>query len=236
MKIPPTQAHANLRAKLHALAHCEGAHRGEREGAGRRLVALEAKYDFTLTPESDDVFSGIVGTVASGTAQKLMTFDSADSDIAALAQWALSHRYKVSMTIRTPDPRANALWVEADAASLPALRKIADHIRAQFSALWRTMAGNPTVTAGDRRPFLLGLYDGMMDDPRAPGSMLPARSFPDVQRKGKKKALALAPGLAVHPYTLALDLGRRIRLRASVAETTKQLTNTIAGVIEDAAA
>ncbi len=57
----------------------------------------------------------------------------------------------------------------------------------------------------------MGLYDGMMNNPRVMGQPLPNR--PGLRKKGRVKKSAGSPpaSLHFHPYTLALGLGRQIR-------------------------
>ena len=80
------------------------------------------------------------------------------------------------------------------------------------------------MTTSDRTLFVRGLYDGMMNDSRGIGEPLPSRTAAHVKRtKAKKGAVARPPGLASHPYTVALSLGQQIRFAAPLEEITAEL-------------
>lgn len=74
-----------------------------------------------------------------------------------------------------------------------------------------------TVRELDRAPFLNGLYDGLMDEPRPSGTMMPGFS-PVAKRKlprRKKNAKPDSPAghaAAVHPYDIGRDVGRKLRV------------------------
>ena len=79
------------------------------------------------------------------------------------------------------------------------------------------------VSAADRGVFIMGLYDGMMNDLRDMGQALPSR--PGLRRKGrvKKSALSPAAGLHFHPYTIAVGLGRQIRFSVPLQQLAAEL-------------
>jgi hypothetical protein len=80
------------------------------------------------------------------------------------------------------------------------------------------------VTTSDRKLFVRGLYDGMMNDGRGIGEPLPSRVAAQVKRtKAKKGSVASPPGLASHPYTVALSLGKQIRFATPLEEITAEL-------------
>lgn len=67
----------------------------------------------------------------------------------------------------------------------------------------------------------------MMDDPRGVGERLPGDAFPRGPRKKSTKKMAAClpqpPHLAVHPYTIALALGRQIRFAAPLEAIAAEL-------------
>ena len=63
----------------------------------------------------------------------------------------------------------------------------------------------------------------MMNDVRNVGQRLPSQILTAKTRKGKKLALPAATHLGVHPYTLALSLGKQIRFSAPVEEIIAEL-------------
>lgn len=243
MKSAAKPAHHTLREKLQRL--CDSPVAGEAEAAKLKLKRLLARYDFDtpLEPSGPDLFAGVSVTGKNRKSQLLFTFDIADSDVAGFVQWAMEQAYDVETGIRGGMQRENSIWVEAPADAMPELKRVSETIRAQFIGLWKTLREKADVEPDDRKPFMLGLYDGMMDDPRQPGQALPQRMGlfskkkkkakpkpkPTADAKGKK--VAHRPGLATHPYTLALELGRQIRFCASLKKTTAALKRGIAGAI-----
>ena len=69
----------------------------------------------------------------------------------------------------------------------------------------------------------MGLYDGMMNETRNAGQRLPSRPGLAKRQRGRRLAVPRAAGLHVHPYTLALGLGKQIRFSAPVEEIAAEL-------------
>ncbi len=243
MKPPATDVHRKLREKL--LRLCDSPVAGEAAAAKHKLERLLGKYDFNGKSAQDaaqaataDLFEQVRVPVSRGKARLLFSFEPAESDIASFAQWAIEKSYSVKACIRSQSDWRTSIWVNANAPAMPELQKVAATIRSQFVTLWETLRKKADVEPTDRRPFMLGLYDGMMDDPRQPGQMLPQRGFAAGKRRPKAKVKArksdrAAPGLATHPYTLAVELGRQIRFCATVEQTTAALESCIAGALGD---
>jgi hypothetical protein len=61
-----------------------------------------------------------------------------------------------------------------------------------------------------------------LNDEKKPGEKLPERS-PAKAPKGRKRSLVNAPALALHPYTIGLSMGRRVRLCVPVESITGEL-------------
>jgi hypothetical protein len=114
--------------------------------------------------------------------------------------------------------------------------EIARHIAHSFRELLKQFGRLRGVTACDRKVFLHGLYDGMMGDIRGAGERLPSATPSRLKRsKPKKGAVALEPGLAVHPYTVALGLGRQIRFAVPLDEITAELERSTRPAIASSA-
>jgi len=79
------------------------------------------------------------------------------------------------------------------------------------------------VSVNDRGVFVMGLYDGMMNEARNVGQRLPSRARVTKMRKAKKHAVTHARGLHIHPYTVALSLGKQIRFSAPLEQITAEL-------------
>jgi hypothetical protein len=237
MKPPATDIHRKLREKLAEL--CKSPVAGEAAVARHKLDRLLAKYNFDAkATRMADLFDQVNVRVIEGKARLLFRFDVTESDVASLTQWAIEKSFAVQANVRTDAKWRTAIWVNANAPAMRELQRIAATIREHFVTLWSTFRKSGSVEEADRRPFMLGLYDGMMDDPRLPGQLLPPRAFSNRKRNTKKPAKGVAknPELSTHPYTLALELGRKIRVCASVSQTTAALEEAIAGALGDRAA
>ena len=121
---------------------------------------------------------------------------------------------------RTPRPTVAAGW--------PPLLSLSQG----FTVSWQHFATVPGVAAADQPLFFMGLYDGMMNETRPIGQRLPspARRRTSATR-AKRNAVAHAPGLELHPYTVAVGLGRQIRFAAPHAQLVETIERTLAGVL-----
>jgi hypothetical protein len=106
------------------------------------------------------------------------------------------------------------------------LKGVADHIAGSFRALLEKFSVVSGSTLADRAAFVMGLYDGMMNETRMAGQRLPSRGSVTKAAK-KKKGEARSSTLHVHPYTLAVRLGKQIRLSVPVEEITAELEAVI---------
>jgi hypothetical protein len=102
---------------------------------------------------------------------------------------------------------------EATASTANRLAEIAVHITHSFRALLDKFSSVGGVSLHDRGVFVMGLYDGMMNEVRNVGQRLPSRAKVTKMRKPKKGAVGQAAGLHIHPYTVALSLGSQFKLR-----------------------
>ncbi len=103
-------------------------------------------------------------------------------------------------------------------------RALQEHISQSFRALVAKYNAVNGVSVADRGVFIMGLYDGMMNDLRDVGQRLPSR--PGLgRRRGRVKRPAVSPamGLHLHPYSLALGLGRQVRFSVPLQDITAEL-------------
>lgn len=223
-KTPKPQKIANrrvrlLRSKLEALAAVGVG--GEKTNAQVKLDKLLARYDFKApTVEIGDMFAGRF--VASPVSRWLASFPQQDQALAAIVKWAIENATGLHASFR-----GEAVYVEADTSCLPQLTKIACRISEGFRTLWHSFARVPGVTTSDQCLFLRGIYDGMMNDGRQVGERLPERRIEAVRRSGKRNALAAPSGLHVHPYTVALDLGRQLRFETPITDIVGSLEEKV---------
>ena len=123
--------------------------------------------------------------------------------------------------------RDRVLLAEASAATARRLEEIALHIASSFRALLDKLSAVGGVSADDRGVFVMGLYDGMMNDRRNAGQPLPSRPGLTKWRRGRKRPAPRAASLHIHPYTLAVGLGKQIRFSAPVEEITADLEGAL---------
>ena len=69
----------------------------------------------------------------------------------------------------------------------------------------------------------MGLYDGMMNEVRAPGQRLPGRSNSAKRRKARTSSANKAAGMQAHPYSIAVSLGKQIRFSAPLEQIAAEL-------------
>jgi hypothetical protein len=217
-----TPANAKARAllkKLEALA--ERGVDGERIVARRKLTRLKARFDFSQPDETrtPDLFSG--NFKRSRTARKIYSFGAPDFDVANSVKWAIESAAKIPCVYQHGD-----LLAEASSSTARRLTDIAGHIANSFHALIEQFRALDGVSAGDRSVFVMGLYDGMMNETRNAGQRLPGRSQVKKVRRAKKGAATRTPGLHIHPYTVGLGLGKQIRFSAPLEQITAELAET----------
>lgn len=219
-KKPATRAHHERRRKVEALA-LYGVE-GEREAAKKKLDRLDARFDFTAKIEHEkvDMFFGTFEP--SPVAKHLCTFTTAEMEISAAVKWAIETATNLRVSFRGEE-----LLVEASLGCLPRLVTIADRIAQGFRILWHRLERAPGITPRDRGLFFRGLYDGMMQETRPDGEALPARHMDQVRRSRKRNALATAPGLGIHPYSIALDLGKQLRFETPLTDIVDRLEDKV---------
>jgi hypothetical protein len=219
VKTSLTPANSKARAllkKLEALA--ERGIEGEKVSARRKITRLKARFDFSQPDETatPDLFTG--NFKRSGTARQIYSFGAHDFDVANSVKWAIESAAKIPCVYRHGD-----LLAEATPSTARRLTDISGHIAGSFRALIEKFGAVDGVSVSDRSVFVMGLYDGMMNETRKAGQRLPGRPQVKKVRKAKKGAVAHASGLHVHPYSVGLNLGRQIRFSAPLEQITAEL-------------
>lgn len=226
---PATKKARLLLAKLEALA--ERGVDGEAESALRKLDKLRKRFDFTAPEEKieADLFSGAFRREY-GAGQAVGAPQS--QDVANAAKWAIESLAGVPCHFRGRD-----LVAEATTDTARRLAEIVNRIATDFERLWTAFAAVPGVNLGERHLFMAGLTDGMLGETRAQGQRLPARVVVKVRKvKAGKRAVAIAPGLAIHPYTVATGLGRQVRFSVPVGDIEGELERVVQGAIGEGVA
>mgnify|MGYP003517036258 CR=1 FL=1 len=221
---PATIEQFELREKLQRLA-TDGVG-GEAESARARLARLESRCDFSVAIlRAGDIFTDAAAVLPNrmdchpvGIALRV------DEPHASFVKWAIDEGFKIESRWRTRPDGTGELCACVLARSIPNVAKAAAHIAESFGALWKTFRALPGATDADCRSFMLGLYDGMIGTARKAGEKLPPKAAQTVKaKKGRKKAVAIAPGLSIHPYEVAVPLGERVRMSAPLADLEHEL-------------
>jgi len=202
--------------KLQALA--ERGIDGEKLAAQRKIDRLKARFDFG-TPgaaETPNLFQG--SFKRSSKAKWIYSFPQGEFDVANAVKWAIESATGIHCLYRGCD-----LLAEGAPGTANRLAAIAEHISQSFRALVAKFSEVNCVSVADRGVFIMGLYDGMMNELRDVGQPLPSR--PGLRRRGRAKKPAVSPAtsLHLHPYTLAVGLGRQIRFSVPLQEIAAEL-------------
>lgn len=220
-ELKPAGAKARaLLKKLEALA--ERGVDGEKISAQGKIARLKARFDFTVNDPTGgcDLFFG--NFKRSATARRVYTFRADEFDLANAVKWAIESATEIPCVYRDGD-----LLAEANPATVKRLVDIATHIAGTFRALLEKFSAVYGVKLHDRTAFVMGLYDGMMNEARNAGQRLPSPAGTKRRVKVKKNAVTHAPGLHIHPYTIALSLGKQIRFSAPLTQMAAELDGVI---------
>jgi hypothetical protein len=217
LKPAPPKAWALLE-KLQALA-ARGID-GEKLSAQNKIARLKARYDFTAPnrAETPNLFSGTFQPARK--AKPIYKFETRESDVANSVKWAIESTTKMRCIYRDGE-----LLIEAAPASLKRLKEVANYIARCFRKLLAQLGAVEGINESDRTAFVMGLYDGMMNETRDVGQRLPNRPQSARRQTGKPKqpGPARSATLHVHPYTLAVSLGKQIRFSTPVEQIAHEL-------------
>jgi hypothetical protein len=214
MKKTATNAARRLREKLAALVAAPGTP-DEGNAAQAKLARLDERYDFGQVDVAKEfLFAGKFTSSANAAPIAII----ADWPLGAAVKWAIESATGIHCSFNGSELRA-----EATNGTVKKLSGIADTISGGFNALWAQFATFPTVTQADRALFLRGLYDGMMADQKPLGERLPARISQPTRKHATRRAVGYAAGVMVHPYNIAVELGKSIRFNVPLPELKNQL-------------
>lgn len=221
MKTPATEKQIELRAKLQRLV-AQGVN-GERAAAQAKLSRLESRVDFDKPAlNTADIFAGCF--YKSSVAEPILSYQPDDSDIANAIKWAVQQEAGIECVWRD-----GLLLACATPTSAKQLEGIARTVAENFVTLWRKMR-SAGINPADRGNFIAGLADGMLNEQRQ-GTALPTRTQDTKTKKAKKRSVGFAPGLHLHPYSVALNLGKQIRFSVPLENIAGELDQAIKGAI-----
>lgn len=214
----PANAKAcDLREKLQALV--DRGINGEKIAAQIKLDRLVSRFDWTgPDTRTADLFAGKFQKSSMAVPVCQFTGDNF-FDVAPSVKWAIEHATGISCAFRERE-----LLAEATPKTAQKLAGIAATITESFVSLWTKFqqAGANPMDCG---VFIMGLYDGMMNE--AKPDLLPSRAGRTIIPKAKKRAVAAPKGLSLHPYGVAVGLGQRIRFNVPLNLITEELEQAI---------
>ena len=215
LKTPASNAARRLLEKLFALVASPGTP-DEGKAAAAKLERLKAKYDFGQRDVSKEgLFSGHFQRAYD--AQSVIALD--DPGLLTWVKWAIEEATDIKCVMR-----GSELLAQATPQTAAKLGDIGRTIAEGFSALWLRFSEFPGVNGADRDLFMRGAWDGMMQEQKPLGLALPKRAVaPQAKRKPKKSAVGHVAGVNLHPYAVALDLGRQIRFNVPLPDVIVQL-------------
>lgn len=213
-KIPATNAARRLRERLTALADRPGTP-DEGKIARAKLTRLEAKYDFGQVNVSKEYL--FAGQFQPSSGAVPIAAEIRDMDIATWVKWAIEDSTGIRCLFR-----GSQLCAQATDKTASKLSEIGRTIAGGFTDLWQRFETFPTITPHDRGIFFRGLFDGMLQQASV-GERLPSRPHVEKVKRAKKGAIGQAVGMALHPYAVALELGKQLRFNAPIVEVAESL-------------
>jgi len=191
----------------------EGGTEHEKCAAHAKLKRLEARHDFSSSsaPEMADIFSNWIKPKPAAVALSVLKVPDEWADAANLVKWAFADRFDTASVWRNSTKGAELL-VHAEGEDVGNLRPLAKGLFKSIEAACVAFHGKGKVAALSRAPFLQGVYDGIMDESRTAGSVIPGFSPAPKKQKGRKSRRPVANAAAVHPYELGRTVGLQIRV------------------------
>jgi hypothetical protein len=207
----PDKEHAEFLKLLEALV--ERGVGGEAQNAAKKLAHIVHYFDFRKPKAADlkDIFAGIAKTLKTDAeARHLVTFERGDIELASWVQWSVANGLKIETKQRqSPDNWRISIHAHVAIGQLKTVAKLAAKVGKSFASAWHSFQTKTHAPLSDRRVFFSGLYAGMMDDERKPGEQI---APPIVSRAKAPRGKQTVGAVAVHPYELAIILGRAMRL------------------------
>ena len=190
----------------------------EKSIAKDKLNRLEAKYDFGAPAdlEPNDIFEGWERPARSHESHPVLKAKKKWLDAANLIKWVFQDKFKTSSGWRSLADGAE-LMLDAGKADTARFKPFAKNLHDTIVAACSEFSGDRAGGELDRAPFLNGLYDGLMDEPRPAGTMMPgfspvAKKKPPRNKKPAKSAAQPCTAAAIHPYDIGRDVGKKLRV------------------------
>ncbi len=206
----------------------------ERTIASEKLARLDARFDFSAEEVAADIFVGWSRPAHARLAEPVLRVKQEWLDAANLVKWVFQDQFDAASAWRTTDEGAELL-LHAEKADIKRFRPFAKNLYETIVAACAVFSSGRDVRALDRAPFLNGLYDGLIDEPRAVGAMVPgfspvAKKKPAGGKKRRMPSAVLPPNSAtIHPYDLGRDAGKKLRMATPRDELCESVRLAVAG-------
>lgn len=230
-KLPPTKSILERHERLRAMRERGTEH--EAKVAQIKITRLEARFNLSETaidePEGEDLFNTLTSCRRAKNLRKILPVAPDEEEIGSNIKWVFLHRWKVECRWKHEPNGRCGLFAAVDADSARKLQSIGVVIADAYRTLWKQYSGSHALRARERTPFFCGLYDGLMETPRASGERIPMASGLTKKTRRKKAARvnpkdAAPPEVSVHPYEIACALGKLIRTNTPILAVQDHLT------------
>ncbi len=229
-------ATADLRRRREHLSEMatRGTHH-EKSIAEEKLLRLDAKYDFSPPEEelADDIFAGWDIPAPSQKSCEVLKVKSEWLDVANLIKWMFQDKFQTSSSWRG-SPSGSQLMLQARQEDVKRLKPFAKNLQETIVAACEVFSCGRNIRELERAPFLKGIYDGLVDEPRPVGTMMPgfspvAKKKPLRVRKLKKSEPESGSAAAIHPYDLGREAGKKIRINIPRDQLCEEIRLALAG-------
>jgi len=229
-------ATADLRRRREHLSEMatRGTHH-EKSIAEEKLQRLDAKYDFSAAeePPADDIFAGWDIPAPSQNSYEVLKVKSEWLDAANLIKWMFQDKFQTSSSWRS-GPAGSQLMLQARQDDVKRLKEFAKNLHGTIVAACEEFASGRNIRELERAPFLKGIYDGLLDEPRPVGTMMPgfspvAKKKAARVRKPKKSEQKSGSAAAIHPYDLGREAGKKMRINIPRDQLCEEIRLAVAG-------
>jgi hypothetical protein len=214
------------RRRLHLAEMATRGTEHEKSVATEKLKRLDSKYHFSDAPEikDGDIFEGWKKPSPSRQSHPVLKVEKEWQDAANLVKWVFQDKFKTSSGWRSL-PTGVELMLDAGKADTARFKPFAADLHATIVAACSEFSCGRAVRELDRSPFLQGLYDGLIDETRTSGTMMPGFSPFAKPKRPRKKKSAPPPTNAptVHPYDLGRDVGMKLRINVPREELCESI-------------
>ena len=199
----------------------------EKSIAREKLKRLDARYDFAAPADlaPGDIFEGWERPVSSQQSHPVLKAKKEWLDAANLIKWVFQDKFKTSSGWRSLADGVELL-LDAGKDDTARFKPFAKNLHDTIIAACSEFSRNRAASELERAPFLNGLYDGLMDEPRPAGTRMPgfspiAKKKLPRRKKTAKSASQAGNAATIHPYDIGREAGKKLRVNVPREELCK---------------